>query len=220
MKIPLIDENQLAKRGWIEFTCDPSTNILTLANTLGRPVQSRINNDLVDRLVPIKQKNAHPKSLSAIYGTGEFPFHTDCAYMHIPPRYTLLRLSEGYSDRATLLVDSYSLPFSVEERQIMLRDVWFIKGGHRKFLSTILNINLVPNSTIMRYDPGCMRPANPTFSHSADILNLYCSQATPTQIIWNVGKVLILDNWRILHARGSSLLGDTEHRILERVLIS
>ncbi len=199
--------------------CDLSTDSLDIARQFGEPLPSRRGGSLVDLLVPTKQEDAHPRSISAIYGTGEFPFHTDGAYMRIPPRFMFLRFIEGKSDRATLLLDAYALPFSAEERREMFRDVWVVNGGRGRFLTPIFNNGLVSGSTLVRYDRGCMRPAHLAFNRAADILDLRSQEIKPVQIHWKLGHTLVLDNWRMLHARGSSSLEGVERRVLERVLV-
>ena len=75
------DRQELLQNGWIEFMSDLSTGSLSIARQFGEPLPSRRGGSLVDPLVPTKQEDAYPRSISAIYGTGEFPFHTDGAYM-------------------------------------------------------------------------------------------------------------------------------------------
>lgn len=214
-----MDRQELLQNGWIEFMCDLSTDSLSIARQFGEPLPSRRGGSLVDPLVPMKQEDAHPRSISAIYGTGEFPFHTDGAYMRVPPRFMLLRFIEGKSNRTTLLLDACALPFSAEERREMFRDVWVVNGGRGRFLTTVFNNSLVSGSTIVRYDRGCMRPAHPAFNRAADILDLRSQENKPVQINWKLGRTLVLDNWRMLHARGSSSLEAAERRVLERVLV-
>jgi alpha-ketoglutarate-dependent taurine dioxygenase len=213
------DRQELLQNGWIEFMCDLSTDSLAIARQFGEPLPSRRGGPLVDCLMPKKQEDAHPRSISAIYGTGEFPFHTDGAYMRVPPRFMLLRFIEGKSDRTTLLLDAYALPFSAEERREMFRDVWVVNGGRGRFLTTVFNNSLVSGSTIVRHDRGCMRPAHPAFNRAADILDLRSREIKSVRINWKVGHTLVLDNWRMLHARGSSSLEGVERRVLERVLV-
>jgi alpha-ketoglutarate-dependent taurine dioxygenase len=156
--------------------CDLSTDSLAIARYFGEPLASRRGVPLVDCLMLTKHEDAHPRSISALYGTGEFPFHTDGAYMRVPPRFTLLRLIEGKSDRITLLQDAYALPFSDEERREMFRDVRVVNGGRARFLTTVFNNSLVSGSTIVRHDHCCMRPTHPAFHRAADILAAFCPE--------------------------------------------
>jgi alpha-ketoglutarate-dependent taurine dioxygenase len=212
---------KLLQEGWLELLTNEPEDILSIALQLGRPIQSRRNTSLVDRLTVTRQEEAYPRSLSAIYGVDAFPFHTDSAYLHIPPQFMLLRLAEGSkSDRPTLLHDVHSLSFTEEEKRVILRDVWLVNGGRGRFLTTLLNNTLVPGSTIFRYDRCCMRPAHPTFNKSSLILDSRCNELTPITINWTNGLILILDNWRMLHARGQGSIEDNKQRVLERVLVA
>jgi hypothetical protein len=40
------------------------------------------------------------------------------------------------------------------------------------------------------------------------------------QIDWTDGRVLVLDNWRVLHGRGPANVAVKKQRALERVLIA
>jgi hypothetical protein len=220
MELTRTDQQKLLEDGWLELRCGGQINLLNVARQLGKPVPSRRNAPLIDRLMPTKQEDAHPRSLSAVYGIGEFPFHTDSAYIPIPPRFMLLHLIEGTSDRPTLLHDVRSFPFTEEEKRVMLRDVWLVNGGRGRFFTSLMNDTLVPGITITRYDQCCMRPAHRTFGSSSVILNSYCRETDPYTVNWAKGLLLILDNWRILHARGRSSDVDNENRVLERVLVA
>jgi len=220
MELTETDRQKLLQDGWLERGCREGADIMRIAQQLGRPVPSRRNAPLIDRLMPTRQEDAHPRSLSAVYGVGEFPFHTDAAYVPVPPRFMLLHLVEGTSDRPTLLHDVYLFPFTEEEKRIMSREVWLVNGGRGRFLTSLINDTLMPGFTIVRHDRGCMKPAYQTFGQSSLILEGYCRKTDPLTISWTRELVLILDNWRMLHARGRSSDVDNECRILERVLVT
>lgn len=212
---------EVERRGWAEFCVPDGEDSLELALTIGRPVSSRVNGPILDRLRPTPQQAAHPHSMSAVYGLGSLPFHTDGAYMPLPPRYVLLRLSQGaLSDRPTLLCRIDELPLSAEDLRIMRNDVWLVEGGRRHFYTTILNDTVTSAAELLRFDPCCMRPACSSFAQSNEILAQALDAANAYPLEWSAGRAVLIDNWRVLHARAAAAHDGYEStRILERVLI-
>lgn len=148
----------------------------------------------VDRLT-VRPTLSHP-SLTKACGIGEFPFHSDTVVWRIPARFVVLGcIDPGCSDRPTRISDSQNWVLSVEEAQQLRRAVFLVKNGRRSFLSAILG-----HRQTMRFDPVCMEPQT---SEGASASQLVQSRARATAIDhhWSVGDVLILDNWRVLHAR-------------------
>lgn len=212
----------LAEFGWsyVSFRGDQQ-DLLNFARELGVPVSSRRNGPLVDELRPTAKVAANPRSLSAEHGEQAFPFHTDAAYQRIPPRYVLLRLVSGEdSARPTLLLDVKELSIEPEEMQLLRREVWTVFGARSRFLSPLINETLVPEHTILRFDPSCMHPATDGFGASRSILDRAIGTGEPVQIEWERGSLLVIDNWRMLHARPPRPAQDDSNRVLERVLVT
>lgn len=214
--------DQLEKQGWSEFSVEVDTDLVELAKSIGQPVRSRMDGPLLDRLTPKPETSAHPRSMSAVHGLGPFPFHTDAAYMRLPPRYMLMRLAAGaVSDRATLLCPFSELPLSRDDIRLLRNDVWLVDGGRGPFYSTILNETVSRGGSILRLDPCCMRPAAPSFAKSFEVLSRAIERVTPHSVAWTPGRALLIDNWRVLHARASAVDATAvSRRVLERVLIS
>lgn len=212
---------EVQRRGWTEFCVPDVEDSLELALTIGRPVPSRVNGPLLDRLRPMSQQLAHPRSMSAVYGLGPFPFHTDGAYMPLPPRYVLLRLSPGaLSDRPTLLCRIDELSLSTEDLRLLRNDVWLVEGGRGYFYTTILNDAIASTCELLRFDLCCMRPACSSFARSADLLCQALDAGNAYPLEWSPGRAVLIDNWRVLHARAPAAdrVRETK-RVLERVLI-
>ncbi|KEO82009.1 hypothetical protein [Tumebacillus flagellatus] len=211
----------LNEEGWIEVSKKEYGSILELAQKLGRPVPSRQNGSIIDRLKPTLPENAHSKSLSVKYGLESFPFHTDGAYFNCPPRYVLLSLADdsNLNDRPTLLIDTNDLDFSEDEKKTLLRDVFIIKGGGRSFLSSILDRSVISGKTIFRYNKDIMKPAHQSFQNSLTLMDVKLRSADPVFIKWTSDKIVVIDNWRMLHGRGTSHINDMNFRILNRVLV-
>lgn len=219
--VPEEVRKRLIVRGWALLSTDYSVSLLDIATNLGEPIPTRRGSSVVDHLTPTRKEQSTPNSFSALYGTGQFPFHTDCSYTQLPPRFMLLRLAEhSTSDRPTILVDTHNLAISPTELKTLYRDVWLVNGGRGRFFTSIMNDSLIPGAVIVRFDPRCMKPALQVFADSASILQRACDVADHISIDWSPGRALIIDNWRMLHARGVSSQSDSKRRILERVLVT
>ena len=159
--------------------------------------------------------------MSAVFGKGAFPFHTDLAHFASPPRFVILRAERADpTGRETLLHDHRLLSLTPAERQTFAHGPFFVRGGHRPFLSSILDRALGSTGVVLRYDPCCMTPATPS-AHTAELLlTKKTTDLDPVRIEWFPGRTIVLDNWRVLHARAAprqALQRDT--RILQRVLV-
>ncbi len=86
---------RLHRGGFCQVRYSAKRDLAALGRELGTPIPSRPSGPDVDRLVPNQPDQAPARSLSARYGVGEFPFHSDCAYYKILPRWVLLRLAAG-----------------------------------------------------------------------------------------------------------------------------
>jgi len=64
-----------------------------------------------------------------------------------------------------------------------------------------------------------MAPAHDGFGLSRRIVQEAIEDADVHAIDWQPDQILILDNWRVLHARGSADSDDADTRVLERVLV-
>jgi hypothetical protein len=211
--------SEISMHGWSTIRTDEREDLLDIAKKFGSPISSRAGGNLVDLLRPIPPAAAKRRSMSAVYGMGAFPFHTDSAHFRIPPRLTLLRLAPGsVTERPTLLHDFRALRLCAEDLACLRHDVWYVNGGKGRFLTSILSRTDYSPFGLVRLDPCCMIPAHPSFKKSADVVEQACDEALPIEIDWEPGVTVILDNWRMLHARGPQPK-DSEVRILERVMI-
>jgi hypothetical protein len=112
-------------------------DMLHIAESLGDVIPSRRGGPTLDLLQLVDSRSARPSSLSARYGTGAFPFHTDCAYYTVPPRFVLLRMGEGCStDRPTYLLDSQSLSLSPSQQEAARRVLFGVKGAGREIVKS------------------------------------------------------------------------------------
>ena len=104
------------------------------------------------------------------------------------------------------------------DRHCLEHDVWLVEGGRGRFLTSILSQPISDSSDTLRFDEGCMRPADRTFGASRAVLARVCAQRS-RGILWEPDRTLLIDNWRTLHAREATVANDTE-RVLERVMVT
>jgi alpha-ketoglutarate-dependent taurine dioxygenase len=190
---------------------------MAFAAELGEPVPTRSGGPVVDELSPVDPSAARKRSLSAVHGVGAFPFHTDGAHHRLPPRWVVMRCAEPGGDRPTLLVDGAQLPLHRRHWRTVERAVWWVHSGMRSFPASIVGRS--PRGRFLRYDRGCMAPAHPVFAEAAHMLEAAIGATTHLPLSWKVNDVVVFDNWRVLHARGSTSLPDTSVRLLERILV-
>jgi alpha-ketoglutarate-dependent taurine dioxygenase len=63
-----------------------------------------------------------------------------------------------------------------------------------------------------------MRPRNRIAEHAFDLVDEAATRSGVLKIQWHPGLLLVLDNWRMLHARANAT-GRDEARALERVVV-
>jgi hypothetical protein len=115
----------------------------------------------------------------------------------------------------TLLVDRDSVSLAEEEKALAKSAVFLIKNGRNSFYSSILG----SRQGFIRYDPGCMEPQT---QDAVEALKFYSHERVRSclhEVNWNPGDTLIIDNWRILHAR-AAVGKNSSNRLLLRCLVS
>ena len=211
--------DELQMLGWCEFQAigivSLNKEILDIAKQLGSPVNLRDSIGPVQQLVPT-EKTRFKNSLSSKYKKGEFPLHTDTAHWPIPCRYVVLGcLKQGESQRETNLVDFRGMQISEEERLLMMTEPFKIVNGRKSFYGTIL----AENRPFIRYDPGCMAPTSSRGEIALSVLSSSRTEYLKIPIDWIEGKIVVIDNWRVIHGRGTGVGHGSERTIL-RVLVS
>jgi len=195
--------HHLEEIGWAFLPSSVVTDPGSILRQLGPFVPTfRERLDYCD-LIPCDKKSAHPASMSSIIGMGEQPMHTDAAYAPVPPRYIALQcLQVGESPCPTHIwvVDRARV---LEDRPPVLSALnWVYHGGrHAPFYGSA--IELQDRQVRVRYDPCCMRPISDGGGKLDEIELQFRRYTQPCTINWHQGALLILDNWRGLHARGA-----------------
>jgi alpha-ketoglutarate-dependent taurine dioxygenase len=104
------------------------------------------------------------------------------------------------------------------DREVLEHDVWVVDGGRGRFLTSLLNRPDGVDSQMLRFDEGCMRPADKAFGEARNLLLRLTASRTQT-VRWVPGRTLVIDNWRCLHARDEDP-STHEDRVLERILVA
>jgi alpha-ketoglutarate-dependent taurine dioxygenase len=217
--LSIAEIEKIRKEGWLKknISLVSKLELLKIGEMLGHPISSRMNSGLIDELIPLDKSYASKNSLSFNHGTKGFPLHTDTAYKKNPVKYIILYMKNpGSGSRPTLLVDGYE---SIKTPLIKLKlesAIFKIKNGKYSFLSNMLENT--PSGIRLRFDQGCMIPAT---RDSSIILNEYIEILRRQQmslVDWSTGDLLIIDNWRMLHGRGTAKNDDSD-RLLYRLNI-
>jgi L-asparagine oxygenase len=174
------------------------------------------NPDQIRDIRPQATEEANSNTLSSRYGTEEFPFHTDCAHWHKPARYLVLYcVCPGSGDRPTLLKDSHTWKLNDAEEDLTCRALW--RTGHvRPQICTVAN--RTDGRLAVRYDRDCMRPMTAEARELSSLLELRLERSPVRQIEWEPECLLVVDNHRLVHARGKSNKADGD-RWLKRILL-
>ena len=217
VELPAIDLARLRSRGWVSlnvsWTCESEfrERLHTIAAGIGVPVATRPGNTLCDTLVPTRSANARARSLSKIHDVGEFPLHVDTAHWLTPCRYIVLAcIQPGYGSPATLLMDTQQVQLNDSQTALLHGAPLRVRNGRKSYFSTILS----KERPFVRFDQGCMTP---TSSDGATALDIYSRHNWPDSIEavrWKTGKVVVIDNWRILHGREASHDMDSDRKLL------
>jgi alpha-ketoglutarate-dependent taurine dioxygenase len=203
----------LRSQGWVALGSESrDTNILTLASAFGVPVRSPTA-DFVRQLVPKDSTGAVAGTLSAKYGRADFPLHTDTAFWPVPARYLVMRVS-GDTRRRTFVAPICQALHATIARDIS-SSVWIIRGGKPIYVSMKFRVN---GEVGLRYDPLTMMPANRAAVNVQSGLLPLLADVPVASIDWADVGTIIIDNWRVLHGRGTQPEGEGQ-RVLERVYV-
>lgn len=209
----------LARRGWATYAaeCPDAESIIAELGHIGDLLGTRTGGRagaLEEIIHPHRPDEAHPRSLSARYGLGALPFHTELSHRLRPCRYLALGcVDPGSPSVATLLLDWTRLGFSSDDLELLQAAPVLVRSGRRSFYTTILP----PDHTFLRYDPGCLEAVDARGRTALSRVSDRLSSAAPHSHEWRRGDILVIDNWRVLHGRDRSEHGSG--RRLARILI-
>jgi hypothetical protein len=194
----------LRQSGWAAIDGAKTTSdMMDVARAIGRPLRAPTG-ELVRRLMPIDAHLARANSLSSRFGRGSFPFHTDTAFWPIPSRYLVMRVI-GDQRRATTLLDFEDVlgKLSSRARNDVQRSVWRARrDGCAMYCSMSFAAGTLRG---WRFDADVMEPANASAKRAHEDVAHVIRESNPTATIsWETTTCVVIDNWRLLHARGSA----------------
>ncbi len=196
----------------------PSTDVdlLELATSFGPPTSTRRNPALVRSISPTDTEESPPNTLSSRFGLAPFPLHTDGAHWPTPPRFLMLRCDDaGSGARPTLMVDGNRL-LNAKIATRLRRAVFKVQEVHRPFTCRV--IERAGSVDRVRFDGACMQPLA-AFAEVLHGLHEQLQRLEPDSHVWEPDDLLVLDNWRMLHARGPAICEDKD-RTLRRILVA
>jgi hypothetical protein len=164
-------------------------------------------------LRPNLDSGKYQHSLSKEYGLNAFPFHTDGAQRLKPPRWIILQY-KGLIDSksATTVLDTLKLQTEEAYEDFFFNEIYLVSGGKIPFLTSVVN-KIQYKTPILRWNSLLMKKVNSKRFRNEIILNQSCDE----RIEWSIGKTLIIDNWRVLHAREPVEKKDEINRVIHRV---
>jgi hypothetical protein len=208
--------NTLRDQGYVLISGVGLDNAVSMARGLGMITMDRRSPELVRRISPQPIESAKPNTLSSRYGSGRFPFHTDAAHWEHPPDFVCLYCEcPGSGGRPTELIDTHAWKIKPQLRLSLLSDIW--KTGFRN--PWLCTVGSVKNGDMrIRYDVGCMEPRGTSAARTQiEIERIICA-STRIMVTWSPKSLLVINNSRMLHARGNSTRSDAD-RVLLRILV-
>jgi L-asparagine oxygenase len=158
----------------------------------------------IQELTPKEASESTSNLYSGNFGCGEFPFHTDLAHWFQPPHYLVLRCVEGAREVATRLVDSKNVVQSIGEDDLCRALVQPRRPlGMNRSLLRILERCSTGHSRF-RWDDLFIVPATDHSSRTYAAIAKNLATAKPLDfVLEKPGDTLVVDNWRMLHARSA-----------------
>ena len=216
MALPVSDLDALENQGYCVLEDISEARMWDIASELGSPMPETRDGQVLRLIRPQSERTSPPNTLSSRYGLSSFPFHTDAAYWLKPPRYVILRcVDPGEGNRCTLLSDTYTW-LSKRKWNILTRAVCAV-AGRQPFLAAIAEYDENRGFAI-RYDADCMKPTSNWAKEALALISTDHSNTPVTEIHWHSGELLVIDNKRLLHARGRSSILDSS-RLHQKILI-
>src|SRR5258708_9304555 len=211
-----LDARGLERDGYTFIRHIRETDLIEIVQQLGPVRVGPSSPELVREIRPQPVQFAKKNTLSSRYGTDAFPFHTDTAHWDRPARYLALYcVDPGDGKRTTLIQDSRLWCLDDAERDLACRALW--KTGHIRPRLCML-AESTENELTIRYDMDCMGPMTREAREVKAFVEARISTSATTQIDWQSEGLLVIDNRRMLHARGRSNGPDTS-RVHKRILI-
>ncbi|QQP96614.1 TauD/TfdA family dioxygenase [Lysobacter enzymogenes] len=192
----------LARNGYVYLRDQPSKQIsqlmLELATRLGGSIRTGRGGAVIELLEEREAVDAPLCSLSRMTGAGAQPWHVDGSHSTLPPRYLIFGCQSitgaGVAPTQLLRIKDAGLPHPASNREPFV-----VRNGRASFYSTISSLD----RPWIRFDPGCMRAQ--TDEGRLIVEKLLSAQISPfVSLEWQVGDILVVDNWAVFHRRGKA----------------
>lgn len=141
----------------------------------------------------------------------EFEMHTDASFDNLPPRYIGLEVVQedrfGGGSQAFLPLSSIIAAIKDEEREVLGHDYsWFVAPEFAMSSQRIVELPILfgdSHQQFVRYREDCVILQRVSPEHRAAFhgLRKVIKQASPVVLIPRKGNQIVIDNWRVLHAR-------------------
>lgn len=187
--------------------------LIAAGRTLGEPVPITAGSPVADAIS--YRGDAVAGSWRQYIADNAFPYHSDGAYHADPPRWLVLYCVE--TDRgsaATLLADPLSQA-DAADRRLLSTEPWRIHQAGARRPARLLE--RVGDRDRLRWDPMVMRPFIASGARAGARLAALTAGAPEIRHAWSAGSLLLIDNWRMLHARPPC--DDRASRTLWRLLL-
>jgi L-asparagine oxygenase len=210
-----IEVSQLESNGFVFVRGVHETDLIESVRHLGTIRVDPRNPIPVRDIRPQPPSSAKTNTLSSRYGTDAFPFHTDTAHWDRPARYlALFCVDPGEGERGTFLQDSRAWQLGDNEIELACRALW--RTGHVRPRLCML-AERSADGILVRYDKDCMHPMTREARELETLVEQRINRSEKIQVSWEPGCLLVIDNRRRVHARGTSKRPDA-NRVLKRIL--
>ena len=206
--------SELEYKGWATIPgIRDEQSLMALAHELGTPLPNPTGQKISQLRIQARAA-ARPNTLSAKFGTGAFPLHTDTAFWLVPARFLVMRVI-GDNRRSTLVCPFHGLTNLAGENfpAVVRESIWTVRLS-----GTLVYTPMTLRPRGIRYDTGCMNPANRAAEKFERAMSEIAPLVDAKKIHWSEGMAAVIDNWQCLHGRGAepSLEGE---RILQRIYV-
>jgi hypothetical protein len=199
-------------QGWASGSGDVASVRMQAALLGWVEVAPRRGDATVSVLRPSAAGNAHPNSLSATYGLGQQPLHTDGAHMQDPPDLLVLISALPTATPTRLWRPDFRQSPPASTTTAFSHGMFLVRNGHESFYAPALAGSWALAGSCYRYDPGCMTPCDARAREVQEYFEQQLSRAVMNE--WRTaGQVLVVDNRRVLHARAAVAAGDLNREL-------
>lgn len=210
--------NQVLEHGFAFMpTWRPEQGADEVAASFGEPL-SFGDGGPAHELTPSAKDTSTPNTYSGLYGLDDFPFHTDMAHWRLPPRYLMLRCVVGFKEVPTKLIDGIEVARDVG-LHLLARAIVRPRRPIQRKLPLLRIYQPIGEDAILRWDEVFIQPASKAGEEGSAQFRqaLHLRKCQPIALATS-GDTLVIDNWRMLHARAPVPAG-CEGRRLGRVYL-